>query len=242
MPLAGERPKTRTAFKTILLLAACTGVISGLLLTLLQQVEAVPLILAAEVYEQAAVSPHPDGSGAHAGDRELGAGGAWQPAAGWPRHVFTAAANITVAFGFSLLLIAAVTLRGAALDWRRGVLWGLGGYAVFFAAPSLGLAPEVPGTEAAQLLPRQMWWAATSLATAFGLALIVFSPQRMINVAGVLILLVPHLIGAPQADIPGGAAPAELARAFIVATVITNAVFWLALGGLAGYFHHKVTT
>lgn len=239
MPLAGEWLKNTTAFKTIMMVAAFAGVLAGLLLTLMQQIEVVPLILAAEAYEQPAGLPQPAGGVPAAGDGELGS---WQPDPGWPRHVFTAAANIVVALGFSLLLIAAVTLRGAALDWRRGVVWGLGGYVVFFAAPSFGLPPEVPGTEAAHLLPRQLWWAATSLATALGLAMIVFSQQRAINILGGLVLLVPHLIGAPQPDVPGSAAPAELTRAFLVATAVTNAVFWLALGGLLGYFHHKVTT
>jgi predicted cobalt transporter CbtA len=34
-------------------------------------------------------------------------------------------------------------------------------------------------------------------------------------------------------------APEELAQAFIRATAMANAVFWLALGGLTGFFYRR---
>lgn len=225
-----------SAFKNILLPAALSGLVAGVLLTLVQHVQVVPLILEAEVYEQAAETRHPVVATEPEHEHEHGA---WQPQDGWQRNLFTAAANVVVGFGFALLLAAAATLRGVKLDWRSGVLWGLAGYAVFFVAPSLGLPPEVPGTQAAELVPRQLWWAATSICTAAGLALAVFSAQRTLKLLGIALLVAPHLFGAPQPEVHGGSAPAELAQAFLVATFIANAVFWLGLGGLFGFLQRR---
>jgi predicted cobalt transporter CbtA len=60
-------------------------------------------------------------------------------------------ANVSMAVGFALMLVAAFALSGRRITWRSGLLWGLAGYGVFFVAPSLGLPPEVPGTLAAPL-------------------------------------------------------------------------------------------
>jgi len=210
---------TIATFKKTVTAAGFAGILAGLLLTWVQQIHVVPLILEAEAYERAS-----------------------EIANGSQRALLTAAANIVLALGFALLLGAAVALRGAQLDWRSGLLWGLGGYAVFFVAPSLGLPPEVPGTETAELAHRQVWWAATSIFTATGLALIVFSGRRAIRILGAVLLIVPHLIGAPQPEVRGGTAPAELSQAFVLATALANAVFWLGLGGLYGFFHARLAT
>lgn len=225
---------TIATFKKTVAVAALAGILAGLLLTLIQQVRVVPLILEAEKYEQGVETVNPANASV---EHEHGA---WQPENGWERNLFTAAANIVVALGFALLLGAAVALRGINPDWRSGLLWGLGGYAVFFVAPALGLPPELPGTEAAALTHRQLWWVTTSLFTAAGLAATVFSARRAVKILGVVLLTVPHLVGAPQPYIHGGAAPAELARAFIVATFVANAVFWLSLGGLFGFLHRRL--
>lgn len=224
-------------FKKILSVAALASLLAGLLLTAVQQIQVVPRILEAETYEQAAETVHlttpvdvPAGHG-H---------GAWHPENGWERNLYTAAANIVIAFGFALLLGAAAALRDTKLDWRSGLLWGAAGYAVFFVAPSLGLPPELPGTQAAELAHRQLWWAAMSACTAAGLALVVFSGRHAAKILGAALLVVPHLVGAPHPAVHGGNAPAELAQAFILATIVANAVLWLALGGLYGFFHQRL--
>jgi len=230
---------TIATFKQTVAAAALAGILAGLLLTLVQQVQVVPLILEAEAYEQAVETANRKKQTGAPVEHEHEHGG-WQPENGWERNLFTAAANIVVALGFALLLGAAVTQRGAKLDWRSGLLWGLGGYAIFFVAPSLGLPPEVPGAQVAELVHRQLWWAATSIFTAAGLAFIVFSSRRAAKILGVALLIVPHVVGAPQPDVHGGAAPAAVAQAFVIATFIANAVFWLGLGGLFGFFHQKL--
>ena len=101
-------------------------------------------------------------------------------------------------------------------------------YAVFFVAPSLGLPPELPGTDSAALHERQLWWIGTALCSAAGLWLLAFAEKRGLWVIGALLLIAPHALGAPQPAVHSAAAPAELADAFVRATYVANAIFWLA--------------
>jgi cobalt transporter subunit CbtA len=229
-------------FKRIVSAAALAGMLAGLLLTAVQQIQVSQIILKAEVYEDAAAASQPAHVHAsveqehheHEHEHEV-----WQPANGAERTLFTALANISLAVGFGLLLGAAICLRGEVSGWRAGLLWGVAGYTVFFVAPSLGLPPEVPGTEAAPLADRQLWWLITVGMTASGLSLLIFARTWQVKILGAILLGVPHLIGAPQPQVHASAAPAELAHAFIYATAIANAVFWLALGSLMGFFYKK---
>ena len=226
-----------TTFKHSVVVAALVGLLAGLLLTLIQQLQVVPLIAEAERYEQTAVNAKHDDhqhDSASASSHHEHTQGAWHPEQGWERNLYTAGANIVVAFGFALLVGSATTLRGAQLSWRSGLLWGLGGYVTFFVAPSFGLPPDLPGTEAASLLSRQTWWVTAAFATASGLWLLVFARRHVSKIVGVAVLVMPHVVGAPQPEIVISTAPDELAKAFVIATTIANAVFWLSLGGLYG--------
>ena len=229
------------AFKRIVFTAALAGVLAGVLLTVVQQVQVSPIILKAEVYEDAATAaaasqPAP---GHSAAEREHHEHETWQPTNGVERTLFTALANISLAVGFGLLLGAAICLRGEVSGWQAGLLWGLAGYGVFFVAPSLGLPPEVPGTETAPLTDRQLWWLITVVMTASGLSLLIFARTWLVKILGSVLLGLPHLVGAPQPQVHASAAPIELVHAFIYATTLANAVFWLALGGLMGFFYKK---
>ncbi len=220
-----------TTFRELVTAALWTGLLAGLLLTAIQQIQVIPALLKAEVYEQnATVVPDAGTSHEHS---------AWQPENGWERTFFTTVANISLGVGFALLMGAIMHLRTRPDNWRIGLLWGLAGYLTFFVAPSLGLPPEVPGTEAANLEDRQTWWLITVLDTGFGLWLLAFAKTRTNQFFGAVLLAAPHLIGAPQPEVPSSAAPAELAHSFITATVFANAVFWLALGGLMARFYKK---
>jgi cobalt transporter subunit CbtA len=220
-----------TTFRELLAAALWTGLLAGLLLTAIQQIQVIPTLLQAEVYEeQAAAIAKPDNS--HEQHE-------WQPENGWERTAFTTAANISLGVGFALLIGAVMCTRGRPGNWRIGLLWGLAGYLTFFVAPSLGLPPEVPGTTAAKLTDRQSWWLITVLDTGFGLSLLAFAKTRTNQFFGAVLLVSPHLIGAPQPEVHGSAAPAELAQSFLTATAIANAVFWLAIGGLMGLLYKK---
>jgi len=214
-------------FMRIFRIAAFSALAAGLLLALAQRVQVVPIIAQAEVYEQAA----------HAGEAE---DTSWAPSDGLERTLFTAAADVVTALGFALLLVAVNEGLGRRLDVRRGLLWGLAGYGDFYLAPSLGLPPEVPGTEAAALGDRQAWWLLTVACTASGLAMIVFRRPLAWRLAGLGLIVLPHAIGAPEPAVAGSVAPTALAHDFVVATAWTNAVFWLALGGLVGHFSRRL--
>lgn len=216
-----------TTFKELLIAALWTGLLSGLLLTAVQQIQVIPTLLKAEVYEQntsALTESHEH---------------QWQPENGWQRTVYTAAANISLGVGFSLLMGAIMCSKARPDNWRIGILWGLAGYLSFFVAPSLGLPPEVPGTLAAKLEDRQSWWLITVLDTGFGLSLLAFALTRTNQFFGAVLLVAPHLIGAPQPEVAGSAAPDDLVQTFITATALANAIFWLAIGGLMGWFYKK---
>ena len=223
-----------STLKMLIVSALWAGLWAGLLLTAVQRIQVIPTLLQAEVYEQQAANHSHADNQTHTHEAE-----SWQPQNGSERTFFTAVANISLGVGFALLLGAVGTLRGGIGGWRNGLLWGLAGYAAFFVAPSLGLPPEVPGTEAANLNARQLWWLMTVFDTALGLWLLVFAKTHLNKLFGAVLLISPHVIGAPQPEIHGSVAPAELAHSFIVASAFANAVFWLALGGLMGWFSGK---
>ncbi|HSA80152.1 MAG TPA: CbtA family protein [Geminicoccaceae bacterium] len=217
--------------RTVLLAALVGGALAGVLATGLQAFRVVPLILAAETYEQAeATPPHGDaGQGQAASDAE-----GWAPETALQRTLATTFANLLTGIGFALLLAAALTLTGGT-DWHHGLLWGLGGYAAFVLAPSISLPPSVPGMPEAHLEARQLWWLGTVVATAAGLYLLIRVRLWYGAVLGALGLLLPHLIGAPAPVAEQGPVPAEIVHAFRSTTQATNLVFWLVLGSVTGF-------
>ncbi|HEY7687322.1 MAG TPA: CbtA family protein [Dongiaceae bacterium] len=234
-----------SVFRQILFTAAIAGLIGGLLLTLLQNVGGigvVPIILEAETYENAAPDAAATGdatavASADGHDHEHGAE-AWAPEDGAERLIYTLLTNTLMAVGFALMLGAGFALAGGA-NAKRGLLWGLAGFATFMLAPSLGLPPEVPGTEAAALADRQLWWWATVLATGSGIALLVYGRRIPLYILAAALILAPHVIGAPQPAAHGGLAPESLAREFIIVVMVTMLLFWLALGAVSGFFYKR---
>jgi cobalt transporter subunit CbtA len=222
-------------FRTIVFVAALSGLMAGLGHTLIQHVSTVPLILKAEGYEKAASStPAANVAGPHHAE-------AWAPADLIERIAYTALVNIVGAIGLALLLVAASEVAGGIAGWRQGVLWGLAGFAAVTLAPSFGLPPELPGTPSADLLARQVWWIAAAALTAAGLALLVFRRSAAAVLFAVALLAAPHLAGAPQPASHETAVPAALARDYIVAAIVSNLLFWILLGALAGFFRTRLT-
>ena len=245
------------AFKRIVATAAVSGLIAGLLLTAVQQIQIRPIIAQAEIYEQAAsvvaiehnqdIHEH---TIAHEHEANEHSTSDWQPAEGAQRMAFTTLANISLAISFGLFITAAFSLcvssekkakaspANCKVDnWLAGILWGLAGYVVFFVTPSLGLPPELPGTQLAPLHDRQIWWLLTVLTSATGLYLLVFVKQPGFKVLGLLLIVTPYIIGAPEQASHATPALEELASIFIQATAIVNAIFWLSLGVLISYFY-----
>lgn len=246
-------------FKRIIATAAASGLIAGLLLTAVQQVQIRPLIAQAEIYEQAAsieaaehlqdMHEHND-EHAHEHEAHEHSASEWQPVEGMERTAFTALANVSIAIGFALFLTAFFSLcvdnkkktnaspaNYKADDWRAGLLWGLAGYVVFFVTPSLGLPPELPGAQSAPLHDRQLWWLLTVLMSVTGLYLLVFVEQLGYKVLGLILLATPYIIGAPEPLSHAATALDTVANSFIQATAIANAFLWLSLGVLVSYFY-----
>ena len=222
--------------RRILLTGLIAGTAAGLFAAGLQHLRLIPLIAAAEVYETAGA--HAD----HQHGQQESAPVEWQPAPGLERTGYTVLADVLAGIGFALLLaggVALARLRGYAIDARRGLIWGAAGFAVFALAPAIGLPPELPGMQAAGLAARQEWWILTAAATALGLGLVVFAGPVALRIGGALLLLAPHLVGAPVAPHGASGLPPELAAQFATASLATAALFWLLLGGISGWLYRR---
>ena len=211
--------------------AALAGLIVGVVISIAQFFGTVPLIQQSEVYERKATPPAHQHAGAtqdqakaHNHESE------WEPEAGFQRNAFTVGANVLTAIGFALLLTGIYAIRGRQVSWREGLLWGLAGFVVFVAAPGLGLPPELPGMPVAPLTARQTWWIATAAATAGGLGLLAFRTTAWAAVLGLVLIALPHLIGAPLAPENHSELPAALSHRFIVVVTMTSLLFWALLG------------
>lgn len=211
--------------------AALAGLIVGVVISVVQFFGTVPLIQKSEVYERKAAAETLPVEREQAGiAHDHSHDGEWQPEEGFQRNSFTVAANILTAIGFALLLTGAYALRGRPVTWREGLLWGLGGFVVFTAAPGLGLPPELPGAPVAELAARQTWWIATAAATAMGLWLLAFRSAAWAAVVGLGLIALPHLIGAPLASESHSEVPVALSHRFIVMVTLTSLLFWALLG------------
>ncbi len=248
MPLSAQQ-----SFRHIVLSAVVAGLITGLVVTLLQVFTTVPLIAKAEVYEKAAeaqlsaesvqVEPadvHHDHA-AHDNDGDHHGASAWEPKDGFERTFYTGVATVLAAIGYALLLGACFS-QMQLVGWRTGLGLGVAGFIVFQLAPAIGLPPEPPGVLVAELVPRQVWWFGTVVATALALGAWFYARNhsKLIWIpVGVMLLLLPHVIGAPQAAEGQSVVPQELTRNFAIAALLTAAVFWLVLGGIEGYLFSK---
>jgi len=236
----------RRVFTTGLL----AGLVAGLALAILQHFITVPLILAAEVYEtadEAAATPavHDHGAGDHHHDHAAAAPDQpkeWSPADGLERTLSTSVATIVTAIGFALILLAAMLLAGEEITPMRALAWAACGFAATGLATGLGLAPELPGSAGAALESRQIWWIATAVATAFGLYLMFRATPLWARLGGLVLVLLPHAIGAPHPHSYISTAPAELAAQFTASSLVVHAALWVIVGISVGYFWMRMDT
>ena len=59
------------------------------------------------------------------------------------------------------------------------------------------------------------------------------------RIFGVALLLIPHIVGAPQPEHHGTKVPEELQDHFVLVSLITSAAFWLILGSLNAFFYQR---
>jgi cobalt transporter subunit CbtA len=231
------------------------GLVVGLAVAVLQQFTTSQLILQGEVYEKAAhdshaalnspalpiVLVHDHGTSAAATEPEEAEDEGWQPANGWQRITATSVATIATSIGYALILIAAMLAAGVPIVPRTALLWGIAAFAATSLAPALGLSPELPGSAGAPLLSRQIWWVATALCTGGGIFLLARIEYTTAKIVGVVLILAPHIIGAPHTPKFKSTAPAELAAQFAATSLVVSAVLWALLGLAVGYAWQRVS-
>lgn len=231
----------------VLTIALVAGLAAGLFVSALQMIKVVPMIQQAEIYEN---GDNPGASASHdhtshdhksTGYDSTGheSGSVWAPEDGLERTAYTVLTNVLTGFGYALLLCAGIVMRGQPVTLKEGVIWGLGGFLTFSLFPSLGLPPELPGTFAADLESRQIWWVMTAAASAAGLSLIAFNKNYLWKVVGLLLIALPHIIGAPHPEEAGGTAPPSMAAEFAMVSMVTSALFWMVIGGTSGWLFDR---
>lgn len=223
-------------FQRLFFAVLLAGLISGAALAALHQWRTVPLIVAAETYEAPMVMATTEEAGAAMAHEEQ----AWTPADGLERSGFTVAADLFAALGFAFVLAAASMLTGIDVTARNGALWGLAGLAVFTLAPSLGLAPGLPGMPVADVTARQIWWAFTALAAATAIFAIVRFRNPLAIVVAIALLVAPHIVGAPQPPAEPSSVPPQLSSSFTATSMIVSAAFWMILGPLYGFVFERL--
>jgi cobalt transporter subunit CbtA len=132
-------------------------------------------------------------------------------------------------------------LLGEAPSARRGLIWGGCFFIAFSLAPALGLPPELPGMEAGALPFRQAWWFGTIATSLLGLWLILKVGKPVAILIGAIVMIAPHLVGAPLSVVPmNSAVPPELSARFVVNAMVVAAAMWLMIGSLAGLIWQRL--
>lgn len=227
--------------------ALFAGVVTGLIAAALQLFFVVPVILEGELYETGQVEhfggPVVESEHMHTGDHAHDADDSEiQNGPDFTRHTLTFLAAISTYIGYGLLLVAGFALAarsGHNVTARAGLIWGIAGFLTVQLLPAAGLPPELPGSTAADLQARQLWWAFAVSASIAGLAALAFGRNWPVWGAGIAALLIPHLIGAPHPHEFAGVAPPELAGLFAGRALAVGAAAWSILGVSAGYFWSK---
>ncbi|APY14584.1 cobalt transporter [Brucella sp. 10RB9214] len=222
-----------------LLATLAAGLLAGLLVTPAMYLKTVPLILQAETYEdvagghhhgEAEVAPHDHAApAAEAGDEE----GAELP---FGRLGNTMLANLVAGAGFALLLGGVALLLGRRITVQNGIFWGLAGFFAVAFLPALGLSPELPAMPAADLAERQLWWIATVVMSGLGIYLLILRHELWAKVLGLVLIVAPHLYGAPHPEDISSPIPSLLASQYAVASLATNLFMWAVIGLALGWF------
>jgi cobalt transporter subunit CbtA len=246
-------------FRVLALSAAAAGVAAGLFTAVVQHVTTTPIIIEAERYEgSAAAHEHGAAAPAHehavatvaedatvtgavadAAGEAAAADGEWAPVDGLPRTLYTSLATIVIGVGFGLVLLAVMALAGVPINPRTGLAFGIAGFIAVALAPALGLPPEIPGSGAAELGARQTWWFFAVACTAAGIAGLLLTQVAWIQLGGVVLIALPHIVGAPRIEEFVSTAPAELAGHFAATSLAVTAIFWAVLGYASGAFYER---
>ena len=220
-------------FKNIFVSAVVCGAIAGVLATAMQMLLVTPLLMEAELFETGQsthfiIDGSPESPMKHVN--------IWEDPY---RHLMTLFFNLVTFTGFGFILIAAMALfqkRGFSLSKAEGIVAGVSGFIVFQLAPSVGLPPELPGTISVAVGLKQAWWIITILSTTVGILLLFLGKYKVVSGAGIIFIIIPHLIGHPKLETYFGVAPPELAAEFASRALAVSLIAWIILGVISSQF------
>jgi len=221
-------------FTRLVTSALFAGFAAGLIAALLQLYFVQPVLLHAELYEGGDLVHFAPGAVSHA---HVDTGGI-----DLVRDVLSILFSTLVYVGYGLILVAAMAAaqeRGAEITPRNGLIWGIAGFLAVHFLPAFSLPPELPGSAAADVASRQVWWFGTVAVSALALWLIAFGKSWAVWAVAVVLLLAPHLIGAPHPDVFVGPVPPELAGMFASRALGVGFAAWAMLGLFGAYFWQK---
>jgi len=212
--------------------AMAAGVLVAILVSVIEAYTTTPLIFEAEKYEALSApdthTPTPEST-----DQP------WAPSAGFERFIFTVISNSVTGIASSLLVIVGLTIGSRKADLAKGVGLALGAFAAVTLAPVMGLAPELPGMPAADLQQRQIWWLATVALSAVGLGCLILVDAKTIKLLGIVLLVAPHVWGAPHPADPTSLIPATMAARFAAMSISISALFWVLIGVFSTFFFER---
>ena len=233
----------------VLMVGLLAGLVAGLALAVLQHFTMTPMIVEAESFEHAGeavqsgvlrdfgdaklILAHTAADPA-AGEHDHGGEAGWAPEDGLERTVYTGLATILCAVGFAFVLLAGMLIAGDEITERKAIGWGLAAFVATGLAPAFGLSPELPASAAAALEARQLWWLATAVATGVSLWLFLRTEAPWAKVLAIVILIAPHVVGAPQPEAFESRVPAELSAEFTARSIAFMALMWVAVAWAVG--------
>lgn len=216
-------------FSKVVVSALIAGFGAGLFAAVLQFAFVQPILLHAELFETGALT--------HFGADPSAAHVAHDGGIDIMRDGLSIMFSALIYVGYALMLLALMVFaeeRGQPITARTGLIWGIAGWITVQMAPAFGLAPELPGMNAADVEARQIWWFATVAATGLGLWFVAFGRNWAMWGVAIILLAAPHIIGAPMPDTLTGPAPPELGAEFAARAIGTGLAVWAVLGLLLG--------
>ena len=227
-----------SVFRNIFFLAVAAGLIAGIAMTVLQARFTVPLILAAETYENAAPAAH-DARRRHPGRTPTSPRPGPPPTASsaWPSPSPPTSSPPSASRSSSSPPPTSPAASPAGAAASSG------------ASPASPSSPS-PRASACRPSSRRCPPPSSSPARSGGSAPSSPPPPasrwsssespRPSPPLGVALVVLPHLVGAPQPASFETPVPEGLHHRFVVAVTVTNLVFWALLGALAGALKPRV--
>lgn len=221
-------------FARVVTAALFAGCIAGLVGGLLQLFFVQPVLLHAELFESGQLVHFSTDMPANAHHSHHG-----YVTFNMVRDLLSLGFSMAIYVGYALIMVALMAFRienDQMISLRQGLVWGIAGFITVQFAPGFGLPPEVPGAASASLEARQIWWLATVLATAIAIWLIAFGKTPAVFGFAIIILIAPHVIGAPEPDMLRGPVPPEISSQFAARAFGVGMASWAVLGLFSSYF------